>query len=317
MRHVLVVDDDPVTTGLLAGYLQAAGFKPLVAEDGLEAVKIFLDRRPRIVVSDWIMPKMDGMDLCRAIKSHETDRFVYMIMLTVRSDKARLMEALDAGVDDYLCKPFDKGELLARIRVGVRTIGLYDKLADGARRLSRVNGELSRLNTKLRRMAATDELTGLYNRRQAMARLEELWALAERYHHPLACAMIDIDRFKRINDTYGHAKGDEVLQKIAGVLLKSVRISDTVCRIGGEEFLILFPYQEASQAAVCAERCRAAVESCSFNCLDEGDSLTISIGVADRSDEMTEAGDLLKATDRSMYAAKKLGRNTVMADTAA
>ena len=311
---VLVVDDDPVSLELLSRHLAAAGHEPILAESSGQALSIISERGTQIIVCDWLMPGMNGLELCREIRSRQADRFVYFIMLTIQSDKDRLLEAFDAGVDDFLSKPFHKGELLARMRAGTRLMQLYSQLNERQLATNRLNAELSRLNNKLQQMANTDALTGLLNRRQALRKLREQWAHAERYSRPLSSAMVDIDHFKRINDEYGHLKGDEVLQRIGSILAQAVRAADFVCRIGGEEFLILFPEQTVDQASVSAERCRALVESEGFALQGRSESVTVSIGIAEQTKKMTGPDDLLKAADSCLYSAKGRGRNRVVFD---
>jgi diguanylate cyclase (GGDEF)-like protein len=239
-------------------------------------------------------------------------------MLTALSDKSRLMEAFDGGVDDFLSKPFHEGELLARVRAGVRTVRLYDELKAQTLAFRRNYTELAKLNEKLHQIATVDELTGLYNRRHAMVRLNEQWAIANRHGESMACAMLDIDHFKRVNDAHGHLKGDEVLQKVSKILMQSIRVSDIVCRFGGEEFLIVFPKQKTDQARICAERCRSIIESSVFADDAHSSPVTISIGIAHRESSMRCPDDLLKAADVALYAAKEQGRNRiVMAQTTA
>lgn len=312
MEHVLIIDDDPTTVDLVSAHLAAAGYRPLTADNGIKAMAILHQRQPRIVISDWLMPKMDGLQLCKEIRSLQKDGLTYFIMLTIQSDKDRLLEAFDAGVDDFLSKPFHQGELLARVRAGSRLVRMYDELNEHAQALIRTNAELCRLNERLHQSATIDDLTKLFNRRQAMLRLREQWALCERYGQPLSCAMIDIDHFKQVNDTYGHIKGDAILQRIGAVLLQSVRAADSVYRIGGEEFLVLCPQQEAGQASICAERCRRSVESSVFAKDDGSEAITISVGVAQRGASMRDPDDLLKAADDALYAAKREGRNRVI-----
>jgi diguanylate cyclase (GGDEF)-like protein len=297
---------------LVSLHLSAAGYEPLVAENGVHALAIVHQRQPRIVISDWLMPKMDGLQVCREIRSLQAEGLTYFIMLTVQSDKARLMEAFDAGVDDFLSKPFHEGELLARVRAGARLVHMYDELKERSQALGRSNTELCRLNEKLRQTATTDDLTKLFNRRQAMVRLREQWAIADRYGQPLSVAMVDIDHFKRVNDTYGHLRGDIVLQQIGIVLPENVRASDSVYRMGGEEFLILFPQQTSAQALVSAERCCQKVRGCVFAKEDGTEAITISAGVAQRTAAMHDPDDLLKAADDALYAAKREGRDRVL-----
>jgi diguanylate cyclase (GGDEF)-like protein len=310
--QILVVDDDPINLDMVATHLASAGYQPLTADNGIKALAILQDQNPSIAIVDWMMPKMDGLAVCREIRSHQSNGFIYFIMLTALSDKSRLMEAFDSGVDDFLSKPFHQGELLARVRAGVRMVGLYDELKAQTLAFGRNNVELAKLNEKLHQMAIVDELTGLYNRRHAMVRINEQWAMANRYGESVACAMLDIDHFKRVNDAHGHLKGDEVLQKVSKILMQSVRASDIVCRFGGEEFLILFPKQKADQAHTCAERCRAAIESSVFADDARCSPVTISIGIAHREPLMHCPDDLLKAADMALYAAKEQGRNRVV-----
>jgi two-component system, cell cycle response regulator len=314
---VLIIDDDPITTELVSAHLSAAGYHPLVAENGLQALGIISHRQPRIVISDWLMPKMDGLELCRELRKLQAEGMTYFIMLTVQSDKERLLEAFDVGVDDFLSKPFHEGELLARVRAGSRMVRMCDELAHRAQALVRSNSELCRLNEKLRHAATTDDLTKLLNRRQAMARVREHWALSDRYGQPLSCAMVDIDHFKQVNDRFGHLRGDVVLQRIAGILVESVRASDTVFRMGGEEFLILFPHQTADEAAISAERCCLKVREVVRAQDGESEPVTISVGVAQRLASMQDPDDLLKAADEALYAAKREGRDRVLLSAAA
>jgi len=311
-EYILAVDDDPVSLQLVTASLADAGYRLLSADNGVKALMLTHEYRPRVIVADWAMPKMDGIQVCREIRRLYGDQLIYFIMLTVAAGKDCLMEAFEAGVDDFLTKPVHPGELLARIRAGLRMIRMYDELSEGTEALRRTNSELSQLNDKLLHTVCVDELTQLFNRRHAMQRLGELWAVASRYEQPLACAMIDIDQFKSINDQFGHLKGDEVLQRVSAALLANVRASDTVNRLGGDEFLILFPSQSAENVAVWAERCRAAVETSVF--VDEARTkpVTISVGVAERKATMSAFDEMLSAADKCLYAAKRLGRNRMM-----
>jgi diguanylate cyclase (GGDEF)-like protein len=310
--QILVVDDDPINLDMVAMHLANAGYEPLTANNGIKALSMLHEHRPSIAIVDWMMPKMDGLQICREVRSHQSNGFIYFIMLTAFSDKNRLMEAFDGGVDDFLSKPFHEGELLARVRAGARMVRLYDELKAQTQAFGRNNTELAKLNERLHQMATVDELTGLYNRRHAMIRLNEQWAFANRYDESIGCAMLDIDHFKRVNDAHGHLKGDEVLQKVARFLMQSVRVSDIVCRFGGEEFLILFPKQKTDQVRVCVERCRAAIESSVFADDARSSPVTISIGIAHREPSMRCPDDLLKAADKALYAAKEQGRNRVV-----
>lgn len=309
---VLVVDDDAATLEMLGENLAAAGYEPMPAENAFRALEILRDYQIRIVIADWIMPKMDGLKLCRRIKSLKVDYYIYIIMLTIRSDKNSLVEAFDAGVDDFLAKPFYRDELLARIRAGVRMVHVYDKLREQTATALRLAAETSRLNIELKRMAGKDELTALLNRRQAISKLTEQLAAASKLGQHFCWAMVDIDHFKRINDTYGHFAGDEVLRKVAQVLLKSVRVTDFVFRYGGDEFLIIFPQATVAQACNYAERCKASVASELFDFQGHVEQVTISVGIVEYDQQMNRVDALLQAADKALYAAKENGRNTII-----
>jgi diguanylate cyclase (GGDEF)-like protein len=317
-KRVLIVDDDPFALRLLEKYLRDSGYEVMQATNGKEALEIVLAEAPPLLITDWSMPEMDGVTLCRALRQHEGVRFIYIVLVTAHSDIDRLVEAFEAGADDFLPKPVNKQELLARLRAGERIAMLEADLARRTREVHRLNAEssmanrkLAEANAQLQRMATTDELTGLLNRREAMSRIRELWALQARYGSPFSCIMLDIDHFKKFNDSYGHAAGDLVLRETAGVLKKSVRSTDLVCRVGGEEFLVLCPNVGLEGAAVCAEHLRAAVAGHAF--VHEGRMLgvTISLGVSARDEAISSDGELLKRADEGLYASKAAGRNRV------
>ena len=232
-------------------------------------------------------------------------------MLTIHSSKDQLSRAFDAGVDDFLAKPSTQAELIARLRSALRAVALYDELSRQHQGSRQLNEQLTNLNQRLERLAITDDLTGLYNRRQATHRLEEHWAYADRYHRPISVITLDIDHFKDINDHYGHAAGDTVLRTVADILRSCVRSTDTVARIGGEEFLILLPSQTLQEAEICAQRCRQAILQNAFEHAGAEIRATISAGVATRRAGMHQCADLLADADAALYAAKHAGRNAV------
>ncbi len=308
---VLIVEDDAVTAAMIAANLEAASYQPLTVSNGHDALKVFQTEGPRVIISDWVMPRMNGLELCRAVKARGPEHPLYFIMLTVCSGKAESMEAFEAGVDDFVGKPHDPDELLARVRVGLRLTAMHAQLAERTRETLQLNSQLSRLNDKLAEQASRDDLTGLLNRREAMQRLQEHWDIAGRYGYPLACAMIDLDHFKDINDRFGHQAGDQVLREVASILVKSIRNTDLAFRVGGDEFLIIFPLQKVKDAAIGAERIRAAVEGLRLERLGIGARVTTSIGLAQRTQNMAGPDDLLKAADTALYAAKNAGRDRV------
>lgn len=308
----MVVDDDSTTVELLERQLRDSGYVVRSAAGGADALRLMAEWKPQIVVLDWIMPGMDGTDVCRQIRSLAADRYIYVIMVTVHVEKHRVVEAFSAGVDDFISKPLDRGELLARLHAATRTIRLHKELSRRERRARRLNARMQRLNHELRMLAMTDELTGLPNRREANRRLGHTWALAERYGHPLSCAMVDVDDFKLINDQKGHAAGDAVLKAVAEALHETLRATDAVCRYGGDEFLLFFPHQTLQEATALAERVREAARS--IHPLDGNSPVTLSIGVATRDEGMLTYHDLIDAADRALYHAKRLGKNQIWVD---
>ncbi len=309
---ILVVDDDPVILAKLTQLLAATGESIFPANNGEEALSIWRAHTPRVVVSDWVMPQRDGVDLCRQIRAHGADGPAHFIMLTGHSDKSRLLDAYQAGVDDFISKPFLPEELLAKVRAGIRTAKLYDEVVCKARGSQALNAQLTSVNSRLEKLSITDDLTGLFNRRHAMYKLEEQWGLSERYGRPLSVALLDIDHFKRVNDTHGHDAGDSILRQVAAILREHTRGTDSVCRVGGEEFLIVFPLQTMAEACICAARCRAAVEAHTFTTNNIRVKATISAGLAERAAGMTQFAELLRVADLALYEAKRTGRNKLI-----
>ena len=317
-RKVLIVDDDPAMLRLLEKYVTENGFDVLQATNGQDALELVLAEAPPIVITDWMMPEMDGVELCRALRQHEGVRFVYIIIVTAHSEIDRVAEAFEAGVDDFITKPLRRPELVARLRAGGHIARLEDDLVTRTCEIHRLNAEmvlanekLETANERLKRMATTDELTGLLNRRELMNRLKGMWASKERYGTIFSCIMLDIDFFKKFNDTYGHAAGDAVLRATAGVLQANVRTTDLVCRMGGEEFLILCPSVRAKEAGVCAEHVRAAVEAHDYAYDGIGLRVAVSLGVAEWDADMTKSDELLRKADDALYLSKQSGRNRV------
>lgn len=303
----------PAILKLLEIQLGKAGYDVVCAANGREALSLLGDEGIRLVLSDWEMPEMDGLDLCRAVREADTANYIYVVMLTGNSKPAQLVEAFDAGADDYLVKPFSQHELLARLRAGERMVRLHDELSKQRLEIHKANAEMAVLNEKLERLATTDELTGLGNRREALRSLEENWANAERRGQPISCVLMDIDNFKRFNDTHGHDVGDVVLREVARALKSSARKGERVFRLGGEEFLLVCPLAPQEEAAKAGERLRAAVGQRIVKSGDLTLEVRISCGAAGRTDDVTGPEDLLKRADLALYAAKAGGRNRVCA----
>ena len=313
MAEILVVDDIPDNLKLLAGDVEDAGYEVLTASSGKEALKIVHQEGPEIIITDWMMPEMDGLDLCRAIRSSEGVGIAYIIVLTAYSDMQQLIKAFEAGADDFLAKPYYEQELLARVKAGIRITSLETNLARERRAVFKANAELAVLNDRLHHMATTDELTGLFNRREAMRAMGEQWATSVRSDQPLSCMIFDIDHFKRYNDSYGHDVGDLVLKKTSTTVRKAARLGERVYRIGGEEFLIIMPLTNIDQALLAGERIRSTVEKNNVLVNDTSLTVTISVGVAERVLSVSKPDDLLKKADEALYIAKKTGRNKVCA----
>jgi diguanylate cyclase (GGDEF)-like protein len=308
---VIVADDDPVELRLLTRHLKKAGHVVHAAADGAEALRLVLEVNPQLVITDRVMPVMDGTTLVKALRQTKMGRQFYILMLTGSEEDETQVEAFEAGADDYMVKPFRPKLLAARLRACARVIHLQEEVRRDKEELRRCMAELGVANRKLQQAALTDALTGLYNRRYALDRLDREWAIATRSGQSLACLVIDIDHFKRVNDTHGHDVGDLVLQATAKVLCDSLRPSDVVCRLGGEEFVVIGPGMSMERAAACAERLRAATERNLLEVANGKLRVTLSIGAAVRTARTQNPAGLLKAADEATYAAKQGGRNRV------
>jgi diguanylate cyclase (GGDEF)-like protein len=311
MIKVLVVDDDNKLRRLLAHLLVNAGYQVVEAEDGEEGLSLALQESPQIVVTDWSMPSMSGLELCRTLRRMESGRRTFILMLTAREEEERVLDAFNAGADDYVTKPFNPRILLARVQAGRRLIELQQQVeADKIERLKQV-ADMGLMTRKLRTAALTDFLTELPNRRYAISRLEQEWVAAERLQRPLSVVLIDIDHFKRINDDYGHDVGDLVLRAVSDTLRARTRRGDVVCRLGGEEFLVINVNSDLTGAWQCAERLRSSVEQALIDAGAFQGRITVSLGVAQRKPGMKGPQTLLKAADAAVYEAKAAGRNAI------
>ncbi len=309
--RILAVDDDPMSLKLLAATLRKSGNEVITASNGEEALKLALENSPQVVIADWMMPAMDGLDLCKSLRRIDYGRNVFFLLLTGQNEEDRIVEAFDAGVDDYVVKPFNARVLLARIKGGQRVVELQERVASDRKMIMRQVAELGLMTRKLRSAALTDVLTELPNRRYAMKRLETDWETSTRTGCPLSVIMLDIDHFKRVNDTYGHDVGDVVLKETARVLRATTRQGEEASRLGGEEFFVVCPNSTESQAAVCAERLRGAIERSLIKNGGFDGNVTVSLGVAQRNPAMTSLDALIKASDEAVYASKAAGRNRV------
>ena len=308
---VLAVDDDPDALEALTRYLTSEGYEVVSASGGKEGLRTALSEVPELVIADWEMPDMDGTELCRALRKTDVGRSMYFILLTGAESEERIVEAFDSGADDFASKPIIPRLLGARIKGGVRLAQLQRKIEEDKHTMMRQVAELGVLNRKLRSASLTDVLTELTNRRYCINRLEGEWASMGRTLKPLSVVMLDIDRFKAVNDQYGHDVGDLVLREVAMILQESSRTSDEVCRLGGEEFLIIATDTDEDTCRILAERVRAAVKACVLRLTGTEVSVTVSLGVACSHSGHETVQGLLKAADEAVYLAKGSGRDQV------
>jgi two-component system cell cycle response regulator len=287
---VLVAEDDSITSHLLQALLVKAGYQPILVGDGAEVLDA-LDRpdAPRLVILDWMMPRIDGLEVCRRVRKASSEHYVYLIFLTAKEKQEEIIQGLEAGADDYVTKPFDFHELMARLRTGSRILALQDQLVAQATR---------------------DSLTGLLNREAILDALQKEFIRAVRSRNHLGVIMADIDLFKRINDTHGHLAGDTVLREAARRMLGSLRSYDSLGRYGGEEFLIVAPGCDLRQTAQLADRLRSSVSATPIDSSGCSLAVTLSFGVADISVGQNP-DEILHAADTALYAAKKCGRDRV------
>lgn len=298
-KKILIVEDDNATRLLLASMLRKNGYTVTQALDGDEGWKAFQEGYYPIVVTDWSMPGLSGPELCERIRGYEGELYTYVILLTSLTDKANIAQGLEAGADDYVTKPFDRGELIARLRTGHRILDLQASMREAHR--------------KLQELASRDGLTGVLNRRALEERLVEAHTYHQRRGTPLSIAIFDLDHFKQINDTYGHQAGDDVLKASAARVVELTRDYDSVGRYGGEEFVVVLPDTPAEEAVGIAERIRGAVASSPVDTRERGQiSVTVSVGVATAGQAFRgHVKDVIEAADAALYRAKRGGRNRV------
>ncbi len=300
---ILIAEDDPVSRLLLEKTLVKAGYEVASVTNGREALESFSKKFYPIVLTDWMMPEMDGLQLCNAIRKNISTGYVFIFLLTARGSTDDMVAGLEAGADDYLTKPFNRAELIARLKTATRILDLEKSLKDA--------------NEEIRILSITDPLTKCYNRTYMDEQLPKELKRAIRYNHPISLVMIDIDHFKRVNDTYGHQAGDEILKELVRSINRSIRSDvDWVARYGGEEFLVVFPETDFKRAEALAERLRRAISQKIVQFKEEEIRITASFGVSGftSSTSLKEISHetMIGLADKSLYQAKEEGRNRVI-----
>lgn len=310
--RVLVVDDDGSMRGLVRKVLETVGHQVIEAADGRAGMEMALEFQPQLMIVDWVMPEMNGLELTRALRQTKIGRSIYILIMTGLEDDDRLIEAFENGVDDFMNKPINPRVLAARLRAGQRVIRLQQELDRDREEIRRFAAELAVSNRRLQEVALTDSLTGFPNRRYAIERIQQEWSVSSRTRRPLSGMVIDVDQFKTYNDSHGHDVGDAVLRQVAASIKGALRAQDIVARTGGDEFLVICPDSGLDAALACAERVRFAVESTPLTAGGQTHHMSVSIGVATRDTVMTDPDALIKRADQALYLAKNKGRNRIM-----
>lgn len=296
--ELLVVDDSTVYRKLVEQTLSSEPYSLLFARNGAEAMQIFEERSPSFVITDWMLPDFSGFELCQRIRADGSRPYCYIIVMTSSREKGHVVKGLQAGADDYLTKPFDPAEMLARVGVGRRIIDL--------------NRELAAKTLKMEEAARTDPLTGLPNRRAIEEWASKQTKGAARHGFPLWVVLGDIDKFKAINDTFGHDAGDIVLRTFADLLKRNTRVSDICGRLGGDEFVVVLTHVEPNNIEETVNRFRENFSALSFPLQGKSVRVTASFGVAGlRPGEAADFAALLRKADKMLYEAKRAERNLV------
>lgn len=301
---ILLVEDSRTQAEMTRNFLSRMGYEVDWVEDGRSAIRNARTRPVDIILLDYVLPDMNGNEVCRWLKLNENTKGIPIIMVTSRSETRDKVSSLEAGADDCLPKPYNEIELNARIYACLRTKSLQDELRQKNRQLEEMLG-------KVETLAITDPLTGLFNRRRCENVLEKEFSRTVRYKSSLSCLMIDIDHFKRVNDHFGHRTGDAVLREVAQIIRSNCREIDTVARWGGEEFVVLLPETNKEKGLCFATRLIGLISEHGFSDLP-GEKITVSIGLASVPDPLLDTGEkLVNASDFALYEAKRKGRNRV------
>jgi len=299
---ILIAEDNPVSRKLIEKALIKAGHKVVSVENGRKALELLNQNFFPIVLTDWVMPEMNGIELCQAIRKTDTPGYVYIVLLTAKDLKDDIVTGLKAGADDYLTKPFNHAELIARLNTGKRILKLERSLKEA--------------NEEITILSITDPLTGCYNRVYLNKHLPQEINRARRYGHPLSLILSDIDHFKKVNDTYGHIVGDHILKEFVKCFTEIIRENvDWVARYGGEEVLIILPETDVKHAILLAERLRNNLSQRVIKIQGKQINITASFGItgfdSTTPDEKISPEYMINKADKFMYQAKKEGRNRV------
>lgn len=297
MPKILIVDDVLDNVKLLSLCLFDEGYEILTASNGQEALEIVESHSPDAILLDVMMPVMDGIETCARLRRHPEHRTIPVILVTALSQEDDVVNGLDAGADDYVAKPFNPRIVAARTRAAVSRY--------------MIQRENQRLMAELQKLATTDSLTGIRNRRTFFTLFEQEWRRSDRNGTDVSCVMIDIDRFKELNDTFGHLAGDKVLKAVATCLEDGLRQSDILCRYGGEEFCAVLPETPREGAAIWAERRRQAIEELLVPHSSQNLQVTASFGVSQRSPRTETVDALVNTADVALYHSKSTTRNVV------
>ena len=301
--RALIADDDRITATILAAALQTYGLDVTVTHDGTEAWAVLTDTPPiELAILDWMMPGVDGIELCRRLRSTPALVGTYVLMLTARDSRVDLIAALDAGADDYMIKPIAPDELRARVQVGLRVATLQAQLAERVALLQIARDHLARL-------ASTDALTELSSRRSWFEYATAEFSRSRRYARTFSVLVADLDLFKQVNDTFGHDAGDQVLQAFAAMLRAECRQSDIVGRIGGEEFALLIPETTLDAATGIADRITTRCRTLRISTSAGEVRCSCSVGVTEQSPQDDAIGAVLRRADAALYEAKRSGRD--------
>jgi diguanylate cyclase (GGDEF)-like protein len=299
---ILIAEDNAITRKLLEKILLKGGHEVVSAENGREALELFNKNFFPIILTDWMMPEMNGIELCKTIRESSTERYVFIILLTAKDSKDDIVVGLEAGADDYLTKPINNAELIARLNTGKRILELESSLKEA--------------NKEIKLLSITDPLTGCYNRGYLNEQLPQEIRRARRYQHSLSIIFCDIDHFKAVNDIHGHQVGDQVLKEFAKCIKESFRYDvDWLTRYGGEEFLIVLPETDTKGAVLTAERLRGTISQREINVDGKPINITASFGVSgfvpETPEDRISFDAMLNQADKYLYQSKNEGRNRV------